>query len=135
MKSGSYCIKVTQLGNCAINKVEQFAILTYSDTHQVSPSEYESYGALVQKCRNSVSIKEGSYMNHPNTTCFDPSDENHCSADLSALDVDMNLLNATVDQRFFIGFNNYLVTPSEMFESERYETFISELKLFKLKTF
>lgn len=125
-KPGDYCIKVKLLGLCEFDHVEQYGILTYSDTHQVSPSEYKRYGELAANCRSSVTIKEEAYMNHPNLTCYDPSDKHYCSSEMSALNIDLSLLNATVDHRFYVGFVNLEATNAEIFESGRYEHFLSE---------
>lgn len=125
-KPGDYCIKVKLLGNCEQFNIVQYGVLTYSDTHEVSPSEYQKYNEIAAKCRVSDGIKEESYLNHPNTTCYDWSDKHYCSADLSALNADLTLLNATVDHKFYIAFNNYRVTEDEMFETGRYEHFLSE---------
>lgn len=130
-KSGAFCIRVTLLGNCASDHIEQYGILSYSDAHNVRPEEYEAYGYLAEKCRNSVTIKETSYMNHPNTTCYDSSDDDYCIADLSALNVDISLLNATVNQRFYMSYNTYIVTPADMFETNRNEPFFSEFLFLK----
>lgn len=119
-----YCIKVKLIGNCEGNNIVQYGILSYSDSYEVSPSEYTKYGKLAEECRQAI-IKEDSYMNHPLTTCYDPSDKNYCSGDLSALNVDLSLLNATINQRVYVEFNNVFVTKEEMFETGRYEHYLS----------
>lgn len=59
-------------------------------------------------------------------TCNDPTNHHYCPTDLISLNVDESLLNATVDQRFFLGFNNYDVDVDDLFQTNRYEHFLSD---------
>uniref|UniRef100_A0A336MJM4 CSON002551 protein n=1 Tax=Culicoides sonorensis TaxID=179676 RepID=A0A336MJM4_CULSO len=118
-----YCIKVKLLGNC--EGIEGYAILSYSDTLEIKPEEYKKYREFGLQCYNSIDLKEESTMNHPNTTCYDNTDKHHCSADLSGLDVDLNLINAEIDERFYIDFLNHRLMSEEVFEEGRYEHFLN----------
>ncbi|XP_063699608.1 uncharacterized protein LOC134830148 [Culicoides brevitarsis] len=123
---GSYCLKLQLVGACKASKIEQFAILQYSkdENHTVTLEDYKNARDLVEKCRETT-FKEENFMNHPNTTCFDEDHNSHCAADLVSLDVDEKLLREKVDERYYLSFNNYFVSPDELFEEGRYEHFLN----------
>lgn len=124
--SGNYCVRVKLLGVC---NQEQFAVLSYVDegsSHAVLVDEYESYGLEAAKCRSETEIPIVATLNHPNTTCYNRIDNNLCSSDLAALNADPTVLSAEVDERFFLAFNNYAVSPHDLFQENHYEHFMSK---------
>ncbi|XP_063700380.1 uncharacterized protein LOC134830740 [Culicoides brevitarsis] len=122
---GNYCVRVKLLGVC---NHEQFAVLSYVDadaSYEVAVSEYEAYGSEGARCRAAEELPIGATLNHPNTTCHNPLTRNLCSTDLAALAADTELLKAPVDERFYLAFNNYAVSPHELFQENRYEHFMN----------
>lgn len=108
---------------------EQFAVLSYigeGASHSVHVDEYASYGREAARCRAGVDIPILTTLNHPNTTCANHNDNNLCSSDLAAQNADPTVLSAKVDEVFYLAFNNYAVSPHDLFQENRYEHFMSK---------
>lgn len=68
-------------------------------------------------------------LNHPNTTCAKPNDEEHCISDLQSPAITKDILNifGTPDYRLTLSFNNYQVKNEQLFEDDNnWDAFISE---------
>lgn len=125
---GVYCVKVKLLGECDEDGgIVQYGILAYSNSSNITVEEYIEYGREAENCRDIGDEMIGtSFVNHPNMTCNDPTNHHYCPTDLISLNVDESLLNATVDQRLVFGFDNYEVDYDEVFQTNRYEHFLSD---------
>lgn len=127
-KPGSFCIKVKLLGGCDEDGgIEQYGVLSYFNQSDITVDEYVEYANTVAHCRTiGNEIIGHSFLNHPNMTCNDPTNKHYCPTDLASINVDKTLLNATVDQRFYLGFDNYVVDFGEIFQENLYTHFLSE---------
>lgn len=125
---GVYCIKVKLLGECDEDGgIVQYGVLAYSNSSEITIEENIEYANVVAKCRKIGDEMIGkSFVNHPNMTCNDPTNRHYCPTDLISLNVNETLLNATVDHRFYFGFDNYEVDFDDVFQENRYEHFLAD---------
>lgn len=64
--------------------------------------------------------------NHPNATCGRPEFGDYCITDFQAYDTDEDVINRVPDHQLTFGFYNYPVSFESMFESNRYEHYMSK---------
>lgn len=126
-KPDIYCIKVKLLGECDEDGgIEQYGVLSYFNSSDVKNDRID-YASAVTHCRSiGIQMIGNSFLNHPNMTCNDPSKKHYCPTDLTSIEVDKILLNATVDQRFYFGFDNYAADLDEIFQENFYTHFLSD---------
>lgn len=127
-KPGHFCIKVKLLGECDEDGgIEQYGVLSYTSASDANVDDHIEYANVVVHCRTTGhQIIAHSFLNHPNMTCNDPTNKHFCPTDLTSIDVDRTLLNATVDERFYLGFDNYAVDFGAIFQADHYTHFLSE---------
>lgn len=125
---GHYCIKIKLLGECDEDGgIEQYGVLSYSNDSRITIEENIEYAEVAANCRKiGDELPSYSFLNHPNMTCNDSSNQHYCPTDLTSLNVDETLLNATVDQRFFLGFDNHDVDYDDIFQESRYTHFLAD---------
>ncbi|XP_055854376.1 uncharacterized protein LOC129918065 [Episyrphus balteatus] len=109
---GDFWIRVCGLGVCAINPTESFALLRYETNdanEEVIDRPQPDFPAYNE------TFPPGTYLNHPNATCFKGGSNDHCITELTALEADEELLNKRPDHKFFLAFHNFPVPNEEVF--------------------
>uniref|UniRef100_U5EZN5 Putative laccase 2 n=1 Tax=Corethrella appendiculata TaxID=1370023 RepID=U5EZN5_9DIPT len=122
--SDDYWIRVQILGNCEGREIQQYAMLTYN----TSASLTDESKARPTKYKPDYDDKYpfGVHINHPNTTCYDLSIEDLCIGDFSsATPGDFDLLNNEPDTKIYLSFDNYRVSPLEVFIDKHYSHFMN----------
>ncbi|XP_058126505.1 uncharacterized protein LOC131280930 [Anopheles ziemanni] len=116
----TYWVRLRALGPCEQLQLEQYAVLSYTDTPLPDaafptepPPPYEK------------PFPNAATINHPNATCGQPEFEDYCITDLQAYDTDEAVVNGLPDHQFTLGFYNYPVSFNDMFERRPYEHFMN----------
>lgn len=66
-------------------------------------------------------------LNHPNTTCGEGDKNNLCITDLTSYTTEPEITDVEPDERFFLGFNNYLQAVDDIFNENQYGHFMSKI--------
>lgn len=120
---GEYFVRVRAIGPCNFQNIEQFAVLSYSGPN-ITTKELSDPTRRIPLFQEI--FPSGIYLNHPNTTCGQSDD--FCVSDLTQNDdsIDSDLIYNEPDKTFVLAFDNYQLDKKQIFNSSRYDHFISK---------
>ncbi|EFN87980.1 Laccase-4 [Harpegnathos saltator] len=113
---GSYWVQVRGMGGCALEEIQQVAILRYKGAPEKPQLQSPSYNA---------GLPQGLVLNALNATCEVPQDDTICVSNLDSKEkIDKRILEKEPDLKFYlpVGFEQY--TLQEVFEPNHYRRFM-----------
>ncbi|XP_058056324.1 uncharacterized protein LOC131207715 [Anopheles bellator] len=116
----TYWIRLRALGPCEARELEQFAVLSYTNT----PRQQAAFPGQDPPPYDKPFVNVHT-ANHPNATCGRPEFGDYCITDFQAYDTDESVINGVPDHQFELGFYNYPVSFHHMFETHTHEHFMN----------
>ncbi|XP_001653728.2 laccase-5 [Aedes aegypti] len=124
-KPGDYWVRVRAVGFCNIQRKEEFAVLSYRSSSEISDEEL-AFPVQVPPTWDEP-FPDGMTLNHPNSTCYQPGDQFVCASDLEAHEVqrDDALIDAVPDKKFYVAFNTFTADTSLLFSNDGYVRYMT----------